>query len=392
MHNSLKQALDAYDFRALSHKKVVLAVPDATRAIDYQKTLGPLLKRLIKAQAQVKILIALGLHRPMTPAELTPIRQAIGALPVSLTQHDATSSDLITIHEDVGLTSDAQWPLPAQFHRSVVEADHLICVGLVEPHQYAGFSGGVKTIGIGCAGAQTISAMHGLTYLRDPKTRLGQYPDNPFQQALWRTTGCLDAPIDILQFVPQPGSNQMLTYGFGPAKATFDALTASAAGAHFSVVDEALGWVHLPVPAAKATNFYQASRAATYVSLSQPTVVKPNGWILLEAPCHEGIGDGRGEEACAALFKRGHAWLIDALHHRQDPTLNGGEQRAFVIAQACQHHNIALIGAPQIDELQPMGILQFKSLAEACAKLHLAPDEGCTMEDVIHKVPRLKIR
>lgn len=389
MHNNLTQALDAYNIQALAHKKVVLAVPDATRSIDYYTTLEPLLQRLVDVNAHVEILIALGLHRPMTETELAPIRQAIGTRPVILNQHDATGPDLITIREDVGLTDDAAWPLPAQFHRAVVKADHLICVGLVEPHQYAGFSGGVKTIGIGCAGAQTISAMHGLSYLRDPKTRLGQYPDNPFQQALWRTTTCLEAPIDIFQFVPKPGTNQMLAYGFGPAKATFDALTTIATGAHFAVLDKMLDWVHLPVPTAKATNFYQASRAATYVSLSQPSVVKRKGWILLEASCQEGIGNGRGEEACAALFERGHAWLLEAMRNRENPTLKGGEQRAFVLAQSQQYHNIALIGAPPIDALKPMGILQFQSLAEAQTKLNLDPNRGCTMDDVIHKVPKL---
>lgn len=159
-----------------------VVVPDATRPLPVEAVLRPLLKFLVVSGSPTSILVGLGLHRPMTDAELEPLRQVCEGLDVEIVQHDARGDDLI----DVGLATDlppsSPPELPRVLNRLVVNSERLICVGTVEPHQYAGFSGGIKAVSIGCAGAETISAMHGLDLLRDPKTTLGRVDDNPFQQ------------------------------------------------------------------------------------------------------------------------------------------------------------------------------------------------------------------
>ena len=390
MRDLLDAALDAYDFEALAHCDVTLAVPDATRAVDLEAMLGPWLQR-VPQSARVRALVALGLHRPMTPAERAPLVRLEASHGLAWRQHDARGPQVVWVHEDVGLDEQGRWPLPASFHRDVVEAHRVVCVGSVEPHQYAGFSGGIKTVGIGCAGADTISAMHGLTYLRDPGTQLGRLEGNPFQDALWRTTSALDATLDVFQLVPRPSSKDTLAMGLGPARATFKHLTEVARGAHFKPILHQVPWAHVPVRGAKATNFYQASRAATYVSLAQDSAVARGGWIVLDALCPEGMGKGEGERGCEAKMMLGQGALAHALHHAPDPRLKGGEQRAFVIARALQTHRIALVGSPPMAALAAMGIPQFATLEDAVVALNLDAAQGARFDDAIHSVPSLSV-
>ena len=66
----------------------------------------------------------------------------------------------------------------------VARADLVIAVGIVEPHLYAGFSGGVKAVAIGCAGQETIAWTHHPVFLDQPAVRLCRLDGNPFQEAL----------------------------------------------------------------------------------------------------------------------------------------------------------------------------------------------------------------
>ena len=74
--------------------------------------------------------------------------------------------------------------MPVQVHRAAVEADLLIATGIVEPHQYAGYSGGRKTVAVGAAGEALIAYTHGPAFVDHPGTRLGRIDGNPFHEAI----------------------------------------------------------------------------------------------------------------------------------------------------------------------------------------------------------------
>ncbi len=385
-HHARLALRDGLDADAYSGKRVAVAIPDATRPLELAATLGPTLEALSDAGAEAKVLVALGLHRPMTPSEAAPALTICERHGVPLIQHDAHGSDLVTRSEDVGLAPGVDAPLPAVFHREVAEAERIVALGTVEPHQYAGFSGGVKTLSIGCAGAATVGALHGLTYLRDPGTALGKVEGNPFRAALRRVAATL-APIDALQVVP--GVDPARGVVFGEAVAAFDEASRVAAAALFAPQEREAAWAALRVPETKAASFYQASRAATYVALVDRPAIARGGWLLVEAGCPEGIGEGAGEVACEAALGRGREALTGELRSGETRALSGGEQRAFVIAKALERCGIALVGAPPIPALAAVGVPQFASRAEAVAGLGLQADEGVVWEDVFHAVPRL---
>ena len=73
---------------------------------------------------------------------------------------------------------------PVCIDDTVARADLVVAVGIVEPHLYAGFSGGVKAVAIGCAGHETIAWTHHPVFLDQPAVRLCRLDGNPFQEAL----------------------------------------------------------------------------------------------------------------------------------------------------------------------------------------------------------------
>jgi hypothetical protein len=354
----------------------LVVVPDATRPLDLTACLTPLLEALCVRGDRVTILIGLGLHRPMTNAELVPLRTLGARFGAAIVQHDPDAATPGPQHS------------PHPLHPLAWEADGIVLVGLVEPHQYAGFSGGPKALAIGCAGRAVIARMHGLELLREPGLQLGKTAGNPFHDALWAAMAYVSAPTLALQIVPSKPARVF----FGPLLPTYQAATAHAAATLFESHDRPLAWAHLPVEAAKAGSFYQASRAATYVAAVEDCVVEPGGWLLVEADCPEGIGLGAGELACEQAMLTGRQQLDDELDGRITAPADaaGGRQRAYVIARTLRTHSIALIGqAPPLDALAALGIPQFATLDEALGALHLDAARGATLPDVFRRVPRL---
>ena len=376
-HDAIGEALDAGPRLLTSASKTCVIVPDATRPLPFEATLRQLFERL--QGAEITCLVGLGLHRPMTVEELAPIQRAIGDRDIEILQHDARSPHLFFGGTTAGI--------PVALNRAVVQAERVICVGTVEPHQYAGYSGGIKAISIGCAGESTISAMHGLTFLRDERTTLGRIRDNPFQNALWDIGASIEEMLG-LQLVPAAGGGIRGVF-FGELRSAFQRAYEFAAESFFEVFDTPVDWLHLRVPAVKASNFYQASRAATYAALVDGPAVRPGGVILVEADCPEGLGEGVGERACAEAMKSGVHGLLQQLRGGEPIEIRGGQQRAYVLARACERNRIALIGAPVIDELSLMDIEQFDCVDEAADAFALEGAKGRRIDDIFHCIPTL---
>ncbi len=309
--------------------RTTVIVPDATRPLDIGRVLPPLLREL---GGDVTVLVALGLHRPMTDDELAPLRNACQAAGATLLQHDAAA-------------------VKGVLARHVTEADALVTVGVVEPHQYAGFSGGIKGIAIGCASAAAIAQSHSLPMLRACGARVGWLDGNPFQDALWERAAGLP-PIRGIFSVP--GHDELFD---GPVEDAFRAAVDVSRELHFTPHPE-VGSMLLRVPESKAVNFYQASRAATYAALVDRPAIAAGGTLYVEAACPEGIGSGAGERACAEAMALGRDELLRQLFSPAPPITPGGAQRAYVLAMALERCDIVLVGAEPIPELAALGITQ----------------------------------
>ncbi|MBU0511881.1 MAG: nickel-dependent lactate racemase, partial [Chloroflexi bacterium] len=175
---ALDQPLGSVSLSAFaSAKSVAIAVSDKTRPVPHQHLLPPLLERLellgIPAQA-ITLYVAVGTHPPMTPSEFPAILPADILARYRVVSHDSENDDLLI---NLGVTSRGT---PVWANRAYVESDFKIVIGNIEPHQFAGFSGGVKSAAVGLAGLNTINRNHAL--MTHPDSIIGEYETNPARQ------------------------------------------------------------------------------------------------------------------------------------------------------------------------------------------------------------------
>jgi len=273
------------------------------------------------------VVVGLGLHRPMTPAELEPIQEFH---PI---QHDP---------DDVVPTALVDG-IQGSVFRPVAEAPYAIGVGVVELHQYAGVSGGHKAVAVGCGGRGTIAALHDRARLLSPGVRIGNIDQNPFRQTveeLGRAARCRLALVWV------PAADCWL---FGSPE---------------GVVREGLRrldpWVEvdmladgavLHVPPSKANTLYQASRAATYLSESPHPPLKPGATLVLRAHCSEGLGSESG--FVAALEGSLPPWseLLTG-----PPPTGAGAQRAVMMAKLAAKYRLRVEGCTEPSVFKAVGI------------------------------------
>ncbi|MCI9263766.1 MAG: nickel-dependent lactate racemase [Oscillospiraceae bacterium] len=159
-------------------KKVVLVTSDHTRAVPSKLTL-PILLREIRAgspNADITILIATGLHRPTTEEEQ---RRMFG--------DEIVDNEKIIINkafqdEDF----DFVCPLPSGaelwVNKVALDCDLLITEGFIEPHFFAGFSGGRKSILPGICNAATVNENHSYKAISSPYSTTGVLEHNPIHE------------------------------------------------------------------------------------------------------------------------------------------------------------------------------------------------------------------
>ena len=192
--------------------KVVVVHTDITRATPNERILPVLLDELETAgiaRQDISLLNGLGTHRPQTEAEL---RAMLGDRLVEgyrCLQHDA--------FDDTNLVSlgETSFGHPVRLNRTLLEADFKILTGFIEPHFFAGFSGGPKGIIPGCAGLKTVMSNHGTHNIGDPNCAFGvtfalfrtisaQASNVPELLSREMTTICKSSPPTSFQFVIFP--------------------------------------------------------------------------------------------------------------------------------------------------------------------------------------------
>lgn len=175
--DALEHPVDSPRLRTLAEgkRKIVIVTSDHTRAVPSKITLPLLLKEIRSGNpdADITILIATGLHRPTTEEEQ---RRMFG--------------DEIVDHEKIAI-NNAFAPeqfvelctLPSgavfQVNRLAAECDLLVTEGFVEPHFFAGFSGGRKSILPGICSERTVNENHSYKAVSHPRSNSGMLKDNP---------------------------------------------------------------------------------------------------------------------------------------------------------------------------------------------------------------------
>ena len=175
--DALEHPVDSPRLRTLAEGKrnIVIVTSDHTRAVPSKITLPLLLKEIRSGNpdADITILIATGLHRPTTEEEQ---RRMFGD---EIVDHEKIAiNNAFAPEQFVGLCT-----LPSgavfQVNRLAAECDLLVTEGFVEPHFFAGFSGGRKSILPGICSERTVNENHSYKAVSHPRSNSGMLKDNP---------------------------------------------------------------------------------------------------------------------------------------------------------------------------------------------------------------------
>jgi nickel-dependent lactate racemase len=329
-----------------------IAINDKTRPVPHRYLLPPLLRRLEDLglpHQSIQLIIATGVHPPMTSEEYPQVvpQDILDRYPVRC--HDA-DDQLNLLHR--GTTSRGT---PVWINRAFFESDVRIVVGNVEPHQFQGYSGGVKSAAIGLAGRDTINHNHAM--MTDPRAQLGRYVDNPARQDVeeigqqigvhFALNAVLNNKHDIVQAIAGDPSSVMKAgislsrqiHQVGVA-APFDLVIASPGG-HPKDID-----------------LYQSQKALAHASL----VTRDGGTVILLAACPEGSGS-RSYEA----WMEGVQSYEEVFARFQEEDFRVGPHKAYQIARDAARVRVLLISKMPADLVRALLLIPMTGVQEALA-------------------------
>jgi nickel-dependent lactate racemase len=268
--------------RVFPGQKVAIAVCDGTRPQPRRVVVPALLDELegLVRLDDVVILVATGTHRANTNDELRDMLgdDIVGA--VRVVNHDARDPGSLTwvgrLGRDVPVWLNAEW----------LAADVRVTTGFVEPHFFAGFSGGPKLVAPGLAGLDTTLTLHDASRIGDPNARWGVIEGNPVHddvRAIAAATGVTFA-LDVVL-----GEANRIVAAFGGDVLPMHAAACEAARAiamcpvvkPFDVVVTSNAGFPLD------QNLYQAVKGMSAAA----QVVAPGGTIICVAECRDGFPD-----------------------------------------------------------------------------------------------------
>jgi nickel-dependent lactate racemase len=247
-----------------------------------------------------------------------------------------------------------------ELNRRVAEADTVLSTGMVEPHQYAGFSGGAKTVVVGAGGESLIRYTHGPEMLAREGVRLGGIESNPFRETIDRA-GDL-AGLDFCLNVTK-GPDGFLGASAGRPRDVVRELAAVARDALSVPLSTEYDAVVAGVGAPKDANLYQTTRAITYLVLGDRNPLRAGGRVVVPARLQEGAGEGAGERRFAERLSAAES--ADALYEEMRAGYEPGAQRAFVVARALRDHEAWVTNSESPDVVADCLVHPAESVADA---------------------------
>jgi lactate racemase len=276
-------------------KNMVIISSDHTRPVP-SKTIMPIILEEARSgnpDIEITILIATGFHRATTREEL-----------ISKFGEDIVDNENIIIHDSQDASSLVQLnTLPSGgelwLNKLAIETDLLVAEGFIEPHFFAGFSGGRKSVLPGVAGAQTVLANHCAEFINSEYARTGMLENNPLHR-------------DMLFAAKQAKLAFIVNVVIDENKDIVKTFAGDREKAHKAGCDFLEQLVRIEVPSSDIIitsnggypldqNIYQAVKGMT----AAEAAIKDGGVIIMVAACNDGHGgqsffDNMAEARCPA--------------------------------------------------------------------------------------------
>lgn len=257
---------------------LAIVTSDGTRPVPNAKLIPWILDELKVPPREVIVITGTGSHRPNSPAELLEMFGERVMDKCRVINHDSFDNATLV---PVGKTARGR---DVSFCRAYVEADRKMILGFIEPHFFAGFSGGPKALLPGIAGIESILDFHDARMIGHPKSTWGVLEENPLQIET-RSAASL-CPPDFMVNVTLNGDKAITGYYSGEWLAAHRAGCA-AVKRHATVgFDEAFDLVitsnsGFPLD----QNLYQTVKGLSAAA----QIVRPGGTILAVSECSDGV-------------------------------------------------------------------------------------------------------
>ena len=331
--------------------KVVIMVTDNTRPCPDDRLLPPILAELEEKipGENITIIIALGLHPPLDRQELIKKLGKDIVENYNVINHDVNQT------VNIGKTSRGTF---VDINRRVIEADFRISTGFIEPHFFAGFSGGRKSIAPGVFSARSAYHNHGYKMVEHPRVRAGILKGNPVHEDMVE-----QAKMAKLNFIVNVLLNKerQITHVFAG-----DPFQAHEAGC-----ETARGIVGVKVPHMVDITVTTNSGAPLDLDLYQTCkgmetasqITRDGGIIISASACNTGIGP--------EIFREVHASVSSPEEvlqkiRREEPI--GVQWQNQILARIQLKHNFYLFSCLADNLVRDMMILPVRSVEEGLAE------------------------
>jgi lactate racemase len=299
--------------------RVAIAMCDGTRPQPRRPMLQAVLEEISGTVDldDVVVLVATGTHRGNSPEELEEMFGPELLAKVRVVNHDARDPDSIV---DLGIMGDG---VPVKLNKQWVEADIRVTTGFVEPHFFAGFSGGPKLVAPGLAGLETTLVLHDAKRIGSPLATWGVLEGNPVHddvRAIARATGVHFACDVVLN-----RNHEIVAAFAGELFAMHRAATVQARKVAMQVVPHRFDVVvtsNAGFPLDQ--NLYQAVKGMSAAF----EVVKPGGLIVVAAECRDGFPD-HGEFRDLLYSMRSPQELLEMLSERRETVADQWEAQVL---------------------------------------------------------------
>lgn len=338
---------------AKGKRRVTLITSDHTRAVPSKLTLPILLKEIREGNpdAQITILVATGLHRATTEDEM---RSMFG--------------NTIVDHEKIAVNHAFEpdefvfmgvLPSGAEFYvnRLAVECDLLVTEGFIEPHFFAGFSGGRKSILPGICNAATVNENHSYKAIASPWSVTGVLDKNPIHKDM--ITAARRVNVQFILNVAQNSEKKIIAAFAGDLEqahekgVAFVRELAQCPSITGDIVVTSNGGYPLD------QNLYQTPKAVS----TAEACAGEDGVIIMSASCVDGMGGSFFEK----LIVRGTVQEIDDYLSKIPPKETISEQWcAQIYARILKKHPVILVTTYLNREMvEKANMLHASSLDEA---------------------------
>ncbi len=331
---------------------VAVAICDGTRPQPREAMLRALLETLPAPPANVTVLVATGTHRNPPPPEREALVGSEIFAACEVLGHDCR--DDASLARAPGGGTD----IPVTLNRRLLEADIRITTGFVEPHFFAGFSGGPKMVAPGLAGLETILHLHDDARIGHPDATFGITEGNPVHDAVRALSAAnrVDFALDVL---------------LDGAKRITGAFAGDLAEEHRAAClrsrAEAMYPLREPFDVVVTTNsgypldqnLYQAIKGMAAAAL----IVKPGGVILCAAECRAGLPDG---SAWARALKAGASIREVREALRKAPTRRPDDWQVQVLCRIRKKARVGLFSSLPPETVRSAHLEPVADLEEAC--------------------------